>query len=82
MSGTNPLLPGKIVILFVIQVTKMKCILRGLMAITILIYFINSKNIYIDPEPQKLVGPLLTLSNLSTWCQVHSKIYTKKTKVG
>jgi hypothetical protein len=45
------------------------------MAILIPIYVKNnSENIYIDPEPQKSMCPLSTLSNLSTWCQVISKI--------
>jgi hypothetical protein len=35
---------------------------------------INIANIYVDLESQKAIGPLSTLSNLSTWCQVISKI--------
>jgi len=31
-------------------------------------------NFYIDTEPQRSIGPLSTLSNLSTWCQVISRI--------
>jgi len=38
------------------------------------IIFIYSENIYMDPEPQKLMGLLSILSNLSIWRQIISKI--------
>jgi len=34
-----------------------------------------------DPEPQKSMGALSTLSNLSTWCQLQLPSYFQNTKM-
>jgi len=58
------------------NIVKQSCGCKNeLMAISIPIYYIyNSESIYMDLEPPNLMGPLSTLSNQSTWCQVISKL--------
>ena len=76
MSGTNPLLSGKIVILFAIQVTKIKCILRSKVLLLLLVLLVKARSgVTNEVKLRNGVKPSITATFGSAFQPRHSGVY-------